>query len=82
MLNIHSFCGGVYSMCGGECMFSLKFYLKVKLKICTLVPGRNAAAFLRGKRSLTAGAKAKQLFGFNSIRILPSLHWKHKDRKD
>lgn len=66
-------------------MLFLKFYLSVKLKICTLVPGRNAAAFLREIGSLTAGpavAKAKQLFGFNSIRILPSLHWKHKDMKD
>ena len=66
-------------------MFFLKFCLKVKLQFCALVPGRNAAAFLRETGSLTAGpagAKAKQLFVFNSIRILPSLLWKHEDMKD
>lgn len=80
MLNMHSFCGGVcrvcVCVCGCECISFQKFHLKVKLKICALVPGRNAAAyFLREIGSLTAApaaAKAKQIFGFNSIRILPS----------
>lgn len=58
-------------------MFFLKFHLKVQLKICALVAGRDAAAyFLREIESLTAGpagGKAKQIFGFNSIRILPFL---------
>lgn len=86
MLNIHSFCGGVCRICvwvcGCECMFFLKFHLKVKLKIRALVPGKNAAAyFLRETESLTAApaaAKAKQIFGFNSIRVLPSSCWRLK----
>lgn len=75
-----SFVGVFAHMWVGECMFFLKFYLEVKLKICALVPSRNAAEFLReiGKlRAGPAGAKAKQLLGFNSIRIFPSLHWKY-----
>lgn len=84
---MHSFCGGVLRVCGCgcECMLFLKFHLKVQLKICALVPGRNSAAnFLREIGSLTAGpagGKAKQIFGFNSIRILPSLCWRLKSYK-
>lgn len=75
---VRVFAGCVWMWC--ECMFFLKFHLKVKVKICTLVPGRNAAScFLREIGSLTtgpAGAKAKQIFGFNSIRVLLSLFWR------
>lgn len=60
MLNIHEFCVGVCE-CVGECMFFLKFYLK--LKTCTLVPDRNVALVLRKiGRIISPETKVKYIY--------------------
>lgn len=83
---IYTSCVWVFvSVWVSECMFFLKFYLKVKLETCGLVSGRKVAVFLNKIGRIKAGPaeeKIKYIFSFSSINISPFLHWKWEDVKD
>lgn len=80
MFNMHSFCVGVCRacVCMCECMFCLKFYLEVKLKICALVPGRNAAACFLGEKLALLEQKQNRYLASTASGFLSSFCWKLK----